>query len=438
MFSRISKQTGSLNRQHLAAYWANRLAMLRSTFSMQMGCVSAVMIMVSISVGSLAQAQTTAEHAAQRRIMVERFVKAAGVTNERVLQAMLDVPRHEFMPKEVQQYAYLDAGIPIGEKQTISSPFIVAYMTESLDPQPTDKVLEIGTGSGYQAAVLSGLVDKVYTIEIVEPLGRRAQRTLSRLKYNNVEVKVGDGFLGWPEKAPFDKIIVTCSPEDIPIPLVDQLKEGGLIVVPLGERHQQTLYLMRKKDGEMVREALHPTLFVPMTGKAEDQRQILPDGSNPRLLNPSFEEEPDQSGTMPGWYYQRQLTREQEVLAPHGEYFVTFSNEVPGHAAHLMQGLAIDGRTVSNIVMSASFKCDNVRAGLNPSDLPAISIMFFDENRENLGTAFIGPFQGTRAWQNYDREIRVPEGAREAIVRIGLFGALGSASFDNVSVRKKN
>ena len=146
--------------------------------------------------------------------------------------------------------------LPIGEGQTISPPFIVAYMTEALDPQPSDNVLEIGTGSGYQAAVLAKLVRDVYTIEIVDPLGHKAAKTLERLHYDNVHVKVGDGYQGWPEHAPFDKIIVTCSPEKAPPALVEQLKEGGRMVIPVGERYQQTLYLMKKIDGKMVSEKL--------------------------------------------------------------------------------------------------------------------------------------------------------------------------------------
>src|SRR3990172_12411296 len=141
--------------------------------------------------------------------------------------------------------------LPIGDQQTISPPFVVAYMTQEVDPQPTDRVLETATGSGYQAAVLSPLVRNVYTIEIVEPLGKRAARTLKKLGYKNVFVKVGDGYQGWPDAAPFDKIIVTCSPEKVPQPLVDQLRDGGLMVIPVGERYQQTLYSMRKANGEL-------------------------------------------------------------------------------------------------------------------------------------------------------------------------------------------
>ena len=133
-------------------------------------------------------------------------------------------------------------------------------------------MLEIGTGSGYQAAVLSPLVKEVYSIEIVESLGKHAQQTLKRLKYTNVFVKIGDGYLGWPEHAPFDKIIVTCSPEKVPQPLIDQLKEGGRMIIPVGERYQQVFHLLKKQDGKLINEALRPTLFVPMTGKAEESR----------------------------------------------------------------------------------------------------------------------------------------------------------------------
>ena len=206
--------------------------------------------------------------------MVDREIVDAGVKNPRVIEAMRSTPRHEFVTINERKNAYLDMALPIGEGQTISPPFIVAYMTEAIDPQPEDKVLEIGTGSGYQAAVLSPLVREVYTIEIVEPLGRKAAKVLERLHYDNVHVKIGDGYQGWPEHAPFDKIIVTCSPENVPPALAEQLKEGGRMVIPMGERYQQTLYLLKKINGKLETEALKPTLFVPMTGKAESQRKV--------------------------------------------------------------------------------------------------------------------------------------------------------------------
>ncbi len=379
-------------------------------------------------------AQSKTEFKQRRLRMVEDAVVAAGVTDPRVIKSMRQTPRHEFVPKNIRDQAYLDAGIPIGAKQTISSPFIVAYMTQELDPQPTDRVLEIGTGSGYQAAILSPLVDEVYSIEIIETLGRRAAKTLKSLDYKNVFTKIGDGYKGWSDHAPFDKIIVTCSPEKIPQPLVDQLKEGGLIVVPVGERHQQTLYLMRKQDGAMKSEALRPTLFVPMTGKAEDTREILPDPSNPTLLNGDFENGLDENGFVKGWYYQRQLELKEGLLAPGGSYYVSFTNDVPGQYAHVMQGFAVDGKKVSRLRLKASMCCENVSAGPHRNDLPHVAITFYDAGRKSLSTSYIGPMNGSMAWKNRSLEVRVPVATKEAIVRIGLFGATGSASFDKLSV----
>ncbi|MEX2091217.1 MAG: protein-L-isoaspartate(D-aspartate) O-methyltransferase [Pirellulales bacterium] len=291
--------------------------------------------------------------------LVDDEVAAAGVTNERVLRAMRDTPRHEFMPLNVRRLAYYDMAVAIGDEQTISPPFIVAYMTQEIDPQPTDRVLEIGTGSGYQAAILSPLVRDVYTIEIVEPLGRRAARTLKKLGYKNVFAKVGDGYLGWPDAAPFDKIIVTCSPEKVPQPLIDQLRDGGLMIVPVGERYQQNLYLFRKHGDELESEALKATLFVPMTGEAEAKREVLPDPLHPSIANGSFEEMLEDSAKKDvepaGWHYQRQLTLDNDpASAPDGRQFVTFKNEEPGLAAHALQGFAIDGRKVAKLKLDYS------------------------------------------------------------------------------------
>jgi len=210
------------------------------------------------------------DFARSRGEMVEEQLRSRGITNEPVLAAMGRVPRHELVPVELRSRAYADHPLPIGHDQTISQPYIVAFMSQALQPEPGDTVLEIGTGSGYQAAVLGELVKAVYTIEIVEPLGRRAQADLARLNYTNVFTRVGDGYLGWPENAPFDSIIVTCSPDHIPQPLIDQLKDGGRMIIPVGDNWRgQDLVLLEKMGTSVVKQAVLPVRFVPMTGRAQ-------------------------------------------------------------------------------------------------------------------------------------------------------------------------
>jgi len=217
-------------------------------------------------------AQTqVADYAAQRERMVKEQIVMRGVVEERVLAAMRKVPREEFVPAEFRAESYTDRPLPIGYDQTISQPFIVAFMTEELRPQPTDGVLEIGTGSGYQAAILAELVAEVYSIEIIEPLAKNAEATLQRLGYKNVHVKAGDGYKGWPEHAPFDSIIVTCAPERVPQPLVDQLKEGGRMIIPVGAKFAQELYLLEKKNGRLEQSAVLPVRFVPMAGEGTER-----------------------------------------------------------------------------------------------------------------------------------------------------------------------
>jgi protein-L-isoaspartate(D-aspartate) O-methyltransferase len=210
------------------------------------------------------QIPSAADFAAHRQRMVEQQLKPRGIKDERVLAAMARVPREEFVPQNARAEAYEDGPLPIGYDQTISQPYIVAFMTEQLRPKPGDRVLEIGSGSGYQAAILAELVADVYTIEIVEPLAKTAEATLQRLGYKNVHIEVGDGYKGWPEEAPFDAIIVTCAPENVPQPLADQLKEGGRMVIPVGERFAQQLYLLEKKDGHLKESVTLPVRFVPM------------------------------------------------------------------------------------------------------------------------------------------------------------------------------
>ncbi|MBW7895349.1 MAG: protein-L-isoaspartate(D-aspartate) O-methyltransferase [Opitutaceae bacterium] len=210
-------------------------------------------------------------YATARERMVREQLRSydRDIRDQRVLDAMRTVPRHELVPEELRAMAYDDRPLPIGYGQTISQPYIVAFMTEQLRPQPTDRVLEIGTGSGYQAAVLSHLVAEVNTIEIVAPLAERATRDLQRLGCVNVQVRAGDGYLGWPEAAPFDSIIVTCAPEDVPRPLVEQLKEGGCMIIPVGPSGgAQTLVRLQKIKGKLKRTDVLAVRFVPMTGQA--------------------------------------------------------------------------------------------------------------------------------------------------------------------------
>ncbi|HUY93594.1 MAG TPA: protein-L-isoaspartate(D-aspartate) O-methyltransferase [Pirellulales bacterium] len=385
----------------------------------------------------IAAAQTKQQIVEARNRMVDEEVAAAGIRNPRVIESVRTTPRHEFVPAVDKKNAYWDMALPIGEGQTISPPFVVAYMTEQLDPEPTDKVLEIGTGSGYQAAILSPLVKDVYSIEIKKPLGERAARTLKRLKYENIHTKIGDGYQGWPEHAPFDKVIVTCSPENVPQPLVDQLKEGGRMIVPLGERYQQTLYLFKKENGKLVSEALLPTLFVPMTGTAEEKREVLPDPSHPAIYNGGFEEtaERDKQLRPAGWHYLRQGQADRDQHAPQGEFCLTFTNLSPGRASQALQAFPIDGREVRQIEISLDVRGTEIRPGRTINDLPMFVIVFYDERRAILKTLGIGPWRGTLDWRHEREKFEVPTRAREAIVRVGLFGATGQVSFDNLELK---
>lgn len=213
-------------------------------------------------------AAPVADFAAKRQRMVQQQLMARGIHEERVLAAMAKVPREEFVPPNSRAESYEDGPLQIGYRQTISQPYIVAFMTEQLQPKRNARVLEVGTGSGYQAAILAELVAEVYTIEIIEPLAKSAEATLQRLGYKNVHVKAGDGYKGWPEHAPFDAITVTCAPDHVPQPLIDQLKEGGRMIIPVGGFGDQELYLLEKKNGELQRRAVLPVRFVPMTGEA--------------------------------------------------------------------------------------------------------------------------------------------------------------------------
>jgi protein-L-isoaspartate(D-aspartate) O-methyltransferase len=221
----------------------------------------------AVLVGCMTAAQNDeSDLRARRHEMVEQQIRQRGVTDARVLAVMRSVPRERFVPEEVRHQAYDDGPLPIGSGQTISQPYIVAYMTDVLNVEPSHKVLEVGTGSGYQAAVLSELVREVYTIEIVPELARRAEDVLGSLNKTNVHVRTGDGYAGWPEQGPFDRIIVTAAPPELPRPLIDQLAPGGLLVAPVGAQGApQWMTILEKTSRGVVERRTIPVQFVPFT-----------------------------------------------------------------------------------------------------------------------------------------------------------------------------
>lgn len=231
-----------------------------------LSAVVALLVLMTLMVTS-SMGPTVQEDFRDRRLaMVEEQIRARGVDDGRVLEAMRSVPRHRFVPAELASFAYDDRPLPIGEGQTISQPYIVAYMSDLLEVAPDHRVLEIGTGSGYQAAVLAKLAKEVYTIEIVPDLAREAAETLRGIGLANVHVKEGDGYVGWPEQAPFDRIMVTAAPETVPQPLIDQLAPAGRLVIPLGERDEtQWMTILAKTPAGVIQRKTIPVAFVPFT-----------------------------------------------------------------------------------------------------------------------------------------------------------------------------
>ena len=230
--------------------------------------VALAAVLAAASVECLGQStQPGDEFRSERMRMVARDLAARDITDSTVLAVMARVPRHLYVPEDLRRYAYRDGPLPIGEDQTISQPYIVAFMTQAMNLSPTDRVLEIGTGSGYQAAVLGEIAAEVYTIEIIPALAERSKALLRGLGYENIHVRTGDGYFGWPEKAPFDAIIVTAAPNHVPQALVDQLADGAPLVMPVGDAYQELIRITRRGDKQTT-ERLLPVRFVPMTGRA--------------------------------------------------------------------------------------------------------------------------------------------------------------------------
>ena len=407
--------------------------------------VFGIILFLSAIVGA---ADTTREERLKRfppiepaQQMVEQLLlPQGGLKNADVIDVMKRIPRHRFVPPVHQSAAYLDQALSIGHAQTISPPYIVAYMTEQVAPKPTDKILEIGTGSGYQAAVLSLLANQVYTIEIVEPLGKQAESLLKQLGMDNVHVRISDGYKGWAEAAPFDSIIVTCSPEAVPQPLTDQLKEGGRMMIPVGERYQQSFYLCKKVNGKLEQERLMQTLFVPMTGEAEEKRLVQPDAAKPAIVNGNFQEIHKDS-TPTHWHYARNVAiLKGEKNEPNIARFVrkrpdrTSTMQDLGFA-QMLQGFAIDGRSVPVLRIDYWIRGERVTALQGPVMTPSATLVFYDENRNLIDEVPLGRCTGTFSWRQISNGIRIKPETREAVLFLGLLVSSGQLDIRDVEVK---
>ena len=396
------------------------------------GSAVALLWLVLLPAGATPQRQPRDPWVRARHLLVAEAIEAEGITNPAVLESMRTVPRHEFVTPKLRAQAYFDQSLPIGSKQTISPPYVVAYMTQALDPQPEDRILEIGTGSGYQAAVLAEIVRDVYTIEIVPELARSAARRLERLNYTNAHVREGDGYAGWPEQAPFDRIIVTCSPESVPRPLIDQLRNGGTMIVPIGKRYQQTFHLFHKSAGKLEQKKLISTLFVPMTGHSEELRQLLPDADQPAIVNGGFDTDVNDDGKADGWHYQRR-SKLMEDSPVDGMRYLRLEAEENGQNAQALQGMAINGRRLGLLDFSAWVQAANIRPG-SRGEQSAMMIHFYNAQRSEVATEVVMRFRGTWSWEKMRRRIRIPRAAREMILRIGLNGATGRLDVDDFAM----
>jgi protein-L-isoaspartate(D-aspartate) O-methyltransferase len=256
---------------------------------------------------------------------------------------------------------------------------------------------------------------------------------LRRQKYANIEYKIGNGYYGWPEHAPFDKIIVTCSPEKVPAPLIQQLAEGGKLLIPLGERYQQVFYLFEKHEGKLNASKLVSTLFVPMTGESEAHRSVQPDPLHPQIVNGGFELDDNRDGRPDGWHYLRQATL-IEGAASSGRRSLSIESTEPGHLAQGLQGFAVDGRKIAALNIHAAFRPTDLGSGPNRNEHPGLMVLFFDQNRKTIGSGSIRPPLGGDGWQATTRLLPIPVATREAIIAITLAGGTGKLELDDVSI----
>ncbi len=367
-----------------------------------------------------------------RRRMVNEEISAQGIENERLLTAMREVPREQFLPLSKRNLAYLNVAVTYGDGHIILPPLVTAHLIEQVDPQKNDKVLVIGSGSGYSTALLSRMCREVDAVEIDPVVAKSAEETLARLKYTNVRMRIGDGFEGWKEHAPYQRIIVECSPENVPQPLVDQLAEGGMLLVPVGDEFDQTMHLCKKENGKLSTLSLWPTLLLPMKGKAEELRSQSDKPRDPTLLNSGFEELVPQTKDVPAaWVYVRQGRAIADRSCPEGNNSMSFTNVTPGVVATAIQAFPVDGKKISELGIACKVWGMDIRPGQTRQQLPRVEVRFFDEKRRLVGGDWMGGWNMSFTWIKKDHVFAVPRLAKFAVIRIGLGGATGEIKFDD-------
>jgi protein-L-isoaspartate(D-aspartate) O-methyltransferase len=368
-----------------------------------------------------------------RRLMVQEEIAAQGIENERLLEAMREVPREQFLPLSRRNLAYINVAITYGDGQIVLPPLVTAHLIEQLNPQKNDKVLVIGPGSGYSTALLSRMAREVYAVEIDPAVAKMAEETLARLKYTNVKLRVGDGFEGWKEHAPYQRIIVECSPDSVPKALVEQLAEGGMLLVPTGDEFDQTMHLCKKENGKLTTLSLWPTLLLPMKGKAEELRSQSEMPRDPSILNGGFEELVPKTKDIPAhWAYVRQGRAIADEFCPEGKNSLAFVNITAGAAATALQAFPVDGKKVSELSFACKVWGKDIRPGQNRQQLPRVEVRFFDEKRRLVGGDWMGGWHLTFDWLGKEHVFSVPRTAKFAVLRIGLGGATGEIRFDDL------
>ncbi len=414
---RIARREKRRGRQPAATATAEFVEVMATRLSVSFSLFAFCLLLCGSAAG---QSKTNFDEA--RRRMVEDEIVGGGVTNKRVIQAMLATPRHEFVSHDQQKNAYYDMSIPIGEGQTISGPFVVAYMTQELDPQPSDKVLEIGTGSGYQAAVLSPLVKDVYTIEILQSLGKRADATLKRLKYGNVHVKIGDGYQGLAR--------ASAVRQDHRHLLAGESAGAAGRRTQRRRPHDCSGRRALRADALSVHQEKRQAgvgIAAPDAVRADDR----PGRAGARSAAGSAASQNRQrelrrvggaENEPRAWFYCREMKVSDAADAPDKQHYLVFTNDVPGRMSRALQGFAIDGSKVGQLEVSAMIRGHDIRPGQAVDELPEISLTFYDNNSGIIGRTFAGPFRGTFDWKRVTEKLKVPAKATKCIMHVGSVG----------------